>query len=82
MIEKTVKYNNLIKIVHRAYCDDCKVELEHGQFTYMTKPPIFQYICPLCHKDYTSRQSFPYTEYVGDRITDLEVLNEEEEENG
>lgn len=79
MIERTTKYNNLIKIVHRAYCDECKVELEPGQFTYLTKPPIHQYICPLCHKDYTSRQAFPYVEYIGDRI--IEEENKKEEQN-
>ena len=72
MIEKITKYNNLIKVIHRVYCDDCKVELQPGQFTYMTNPPIYQYICPLCKKDYTSRIVYPKVEYIGDRIIEEE----------
>lgn len=76
MIEKVTKYQNLIKVVHRAYCDDCKVELQPGNYTYMTHPPIYQYICPLCQKDYTSRISYPLVEFIGDRI----IENEPDEE--
>lgn len=76
MIEKTAKYKNLIKIVHRVYCDDCKVELQPGLYTYMTHPPIYQYVCPLCQKDYTSRTSYPYIEYIGDRIIEEESNDE------
>ena len=47
-----------------AYCDTCNVELNISDLIHPTKPPIYIYYCPKCHKKDTSRTEYPKTTRV------------------
>ena len=65
---KDTEYKNLRKIVYRAYCDNCNVELQSTGRTYMTYPAQYEYICPVCKKTNSFNQTFPWSEIIGDEI--------------
>ena len=77
MAEKITRYENLIKIVHSLYCDDCEVEMQDTHICYTIDPPLYEYRCPKCFKTKTSHNIYPYTEYNGQK-TDEYILKPEE----
>lgn len=64
-MEITTRYKDLVKIVHKLYCDDCKCEMEHTDIILMTYPAKYQYICPQCGKKLSSEKFFPWEEITG-----------------
>ena len=68
MKEKVEMYENLVKIVHRVYCEDCGAELCHTGLVYTIDPPLYEYFCPNCNKRITSHTSYPWIEYKGELV--------------
>ena len=65
-MEKTEIYVDLIKKVHRIYCDHCGVELELTK-KFMSCPPQYEYMCPSCLEGYVYSKCYPYEEIIGRR---------------
>ena len=68
MNEKITEFQNLRKIVHRIYCDECNNELQSIGVVYPTYPPQYPYICPKCKIEYSLDRNYPWSEIVGDEI--------------
>jgi len=55
----------------RAYCGKCMLngelnQLEQKDNVLLTAPVKYQYVCPVCKKEYTSTISYPFIKYVDD----------------
>lgn len=64
-MEKTEIYTNLIKKVHRIYCDECGKELSATGLIYAVYPQLYQYECPKCKKLYKYSTLYPWEEICG-----------------
>ena len=67
-MEKITEFVNMRKLIHRAYCDDCKVELIDTGVVLTSFPAQYPYKCPKCGKAYTFYQNYPWVEWLGDEI--------------
>ena len=72
------KYENIMERAFTAtpqmvvpYCGQCmlkakQVALEKKDSVYLTSPLKYQYVCPVCKKEYMSEKDYPYIRYLWD----------------